>query len=273
MATNSDRVIPNAPDSRANSAAVGWTSPRSILAIMARDTPEAWASTFTDHPRSVRADDSVAANDSVSPSAARTSEEASTARHYSAGFCYYLLMLELSPHIRPAAAADAAACGDIYAPYVVGTNVTFEVEPPTTEQFWARIAHAQAAHEWLVAERNGTVLGYAYGHQFHERAAYDWSCETSIYLDAGLRRQGVGRALYRELLGRLAGRGYRRAFAGIALPNDASFGLHRALGFEDAGCFRRVGWKNGAWHDVAWMQRDLQSCEFDPPNPISPTAS
>jgi L-amino acid N-acyltransferase YncA len=137
------------------------------------------------------------------------------------------------------------------------------------EQFVERIAYAQAAHEWLVAVREGIVIGYAYGHQFAERAAYSWSCQTSIYLAPEVRRQGVGRALYQQLLGRLAALGYRRAFAGIALPNEASLGLHRAFGFQEVGCYRRVGWKNGAWHDVAWMQRDLQATETDPPAPIA----
>jgi L-amino acid N-acyltransferase YncA len=172
--------------------------------------------------------------------------------------------------VRPATAADAVACAKIYEPYVTGTSITFEVDPPTAEQFRRRIAQAQLNHEWLVAERERTIVGYAYGHQFHDRAAYGWSCEVSIYLRVGVRRQGIGRALYQELLMRLSGRGYRRALAGIALPNAASIGLHRALSFEEAGCYRRVGWKNGAWHDVAWMQRDLQPYEIDPPAPISP---
>jgi L-amino acid N-acyltransferase YncA len=171
--------------------------------------------------------------------------------------------------IRPAAAEDAAACAEVYAPYVNDTSITFEVEPPTAEQFSARIADAQAAHEWLVAEGEGTVIGYAYAHRFAERAAYGWSCETSIYLAPGARGQGVGRALYEVLLKCLARRGYRRAFAGISLPNDASIGLHRAFGFTEAGCYRRVGWKNGAWHDVAWMQLDLDPRETDPPLTIS----
>jgi L-amino acid N-acyltransferase YncA len=170
--------------------------------------------------------------------------------------------------IRPAAAADARFCADIYAPYVTSTNITFELEPPTTTQFAERIAKAQASHEWLVAERDAVVVGYAYGHRFAERAAYAWSCETSIYLAHGIRRLGVGRRLYRELLDRLAVMGYRRAFAGITVPNEASVGFHRAFGFHDAGCYRRVGWKNGAWHDVAWLQRDLQDAESDPPSPI-----
>jgi L-amino acid N-acyltransferase YncA len=143
------------------------------------------------------------------------------------------------------------------------------VKPPTAGEFSGRIAEAQASHEWLVAEREGTVIGYAYAHQFAERAAYGWSCETSIYLATGARGQGVGRALYEELLEGLAWQGYRRAFAGIALPNEASIGLHRAFGFTEAGCYRRVGWKNGAWHDVAWMQLDLGPSETGPPSLIS----
>jgi L-amino acid N-acyltransferase YncA len=184
-----------------------------------------------------------------------------------------MLMSSPGPRIRPATAADASACAEIYAPYVTGTGISFEAEPPTPSQFSERIANSQASHEWLVAERDGTIVGYAYGHEFSGRAAYRWSCETSIYLAMDLRREGVGRALYAELLPRLAGRGYRRAFAGITLPNEASIGFHRTFGFEDAGCYRRVGWKNAAWHDVAWLQRDLQADEIDPPAPISPSWS
>jgi phosphinothricin acetyltransferase len=167
--------------------------------------------------------------------------------------------------IRSATAADAVACANIYAPYVTGTCISFELEPPTSLQFVERIAAAQALHEWLVAERDGEVVGYAYGHEFNERAAYSWSCETSVYVAMDLRSMGVGRALYEALLDYLAERGYRRAFAGITLPNDASVGFHRSFGFEEAGRYRRVGWKEGAWHDVAWMQRDLQRNEVDPP--------
>jgi L-amino acid N-acyltransferase YncA len=182
---------------------------------------------------------------------------------------YYLRMANPSLNIRPATAADAVACAEIYAPYVNGTSITFEIEPPTAGQFAKRIADCQATHEWLVATRNGAVIGYAYGHRFAERAAYNWSCETSIYLAQAVHRQGVGRALYEQLLGNLEAQGYRRAFAGITLPNDSSIGLHHAFGFQPAGCYRRVGWKDGAWHDVAWMQRDLQLAEIDPPPRIS----
>ena len=79
----------------------------------------------------------------------------------------------------------------------------------------------------------------------------------SVYLETGRRRTGAGRALYDALFVRLADLGFRRAAAGITLPNDASVGLHTAMGFEPVGTFPRIGWKGGAWYDVAWMQRDL----------------
>jgi len=159
--------------------------------------------------------------------------------------------------VRDAVAADAAACAAIYAPYVLDTAVTFEVEPPDAAELARRITTAAERHAWLVLEDDARVVGYAYGGPFKERAAYRFACEVSVYLEVGLRRSGAGRALYGVLLPRLAQRGFRTAAAGMTLPNAASVGLHTALGFEPVGTFRRVGWKHGRWHDVAWVQRDL----------------
>jgi L-amino acid N-acyltransferase YncA len=159
--------------------------------------------------------------------------------------------------VRDATIVDAAACAAIYAPYVRDTAITFETEPPDAAELARRIAAAVARHAWLVLEDNGRVTGYAYGSTFKERAAYRFACEVSVYVELGLRRSGGGRALYSALLPRLAERGYRTAAAATTLPNDASVGLHRALGFAPVGTFRRVGWKLGRWHDVAWSQRDL----------------
>jgi L-amino acid N-acyltransferase YncA len=159
--------------------------------------------------------------------------------------------------IRDATAADAAACAAIYGPYVTDTVITFEYEPPGAEEMAGRIAAAQERHAWLVLEDDGTVVGYAYGAPYKERAAYRWSCEVSVYLHPGRRRSGGGRALYEALFERLAARGLRTAVAGMTLPNEASVGLHRALGFEPIGTSRRIGWKHGAWRDVAWVQRAL----------------
>ncbi|OMC57644.1 GCN5 family acetyltransferase [Mycobacterium sp. IS-836] len=171
--------------------------------------------------------------------------------------------------VRPATAADAAACVEIYRPYVLDTVITFETEVPTVEEMAARIADARVTHEWLVLDVDGDVIGYAYAHQFNSRAAYQWSVETSVYLAQDRRGKGGGRMLYAELLHRLAERGFRRAFAGIAQPNDASNALHRAFGFRPAGHYRRVGWKLGAWHDVSWWQLDLPNDGDDPPRPIA----
>ena len=177
----------------------------------------------------------------------------------------------MPPGVRRATAADAAACVDIYRPYVLDTAITFETDVPTVREMAERIVGTLATHEWLVLEADGDVIGYAYAHQFNPRAAYRWSVETSIYLAQDGRRAGGGRMLYAELLKRLAERGFRRAFAGIAQPNEASNALHAAFGFRTAGHYQRVGWKLGAWHDVQWWQLDLlgPDDEIDPPGPIA----
>jgi phosphinothricin acetyltransferase len=139
--------------------------------------------------------------------------------------------------------------------------------PPSTEEMARRIAAAQRTHAWLVLEEDGRVVGYAYGIPWRSRAAYRWACEVSVYLERGRRRTGAGRALYEALLPRLAARGYRTALAGMTLPNEASVGLHRAVGFEPVGTFRRVGYKHGAWHDVAWAQIVLADGDEPPTEP------
>ena len=169
--------------------------------------------------------------------------------------------------IRAATEQDAEACTAIYAPYVTGTAITFEIEPPTPAEMAKRIAQAQKTHAWLVLESDGRVVGYAYGGPMKPRAAYRWSSEVSIYLEPGRRRTGGGRALYEALFERLTERGYRTAVAGMTLPNDASEGLHAALGFEPIGTYRNIGWKLDGWHDVAWAQRTLATSPNPPSEP------
>jgi L-amino acid N-acyltransferase YncA len=118
-----------------------------------------------------------------------------------------------------------------------------------------------------MAAVGGAVVGYAYARPFAAREAYRWSCETSIYLPAGRRRAGVGRTLYRALLARLTERGFRVVVAKMTLPNPASEGLHAALGFRPVGVHRRIGYKNGAWHDVAISQLDLVTDDGPPAEP------
>ena len=162
-------------------------------------------------------------------------------------------------NIRQASAADVSEMLAIYAPYVASTPVSFETVVPSVEEFGARIAKALDRWQCLVAERDGVIAGYAYGSTHRERAAYRYSVEVTAYVHARFHRQGIGSALYRRLFDDLIARGYCTAFAGITLPNDASVGLHRSVGFEPIGVFRRIGWKFDRWHDVAWMQRTLRA--------------
>jgi L-amino acid N-acyltransferase YncA len=172
------------------------------------------------------------------------------------------------PLVRDATEDDADACAGIYAPYVTDTVVTFETVPPSVAQMRERISTAVRSHAWVVLEDDGRVVGYAYAGPYKSREAYRWSCEVSVYLEMGRRRNGGGRALYEGLFQRLADRGYRTAIAGLALPNEASVGLHRAMGFEPVGTLRRIGWKHGAWHDVAWAQRTLAAGDDPPADPL-----
>lgn len=135
--------------------------------------------------------------------------------------------------------------------------MSFELEAPDAAEMTRRISAYGESHCWLVAEIGGEIAGYAYGSPHRERAAYSSSCDVAVYVDPAHGRQGIGRALYSVLLPLLAQKGYHAAFAGIALPNDASIGLHEAMGFTPVGVYREVGWKMGSWRDVGWWQRLL----------------
>ena len=170
-------------------------------------------------------------------------------------------------------ARDGAACAAIYAPYVTDSGVSFEDVAPTAQQLSGRIAVTSARYPWLVLEHDGRVVGYAYASQHRDRAAYRWAVDVAVYVDSGHHGRGAGRRLYEALLELLRRQGLRIACAGITLPNDASVGLHRALGFEHVGTYRDIGWKAGAWRDVAWWQLQLAPGARDeapPPEPGEP---
>lgn len=169
--------------------------------------------------------------------------------------------------IRPASPDDAAEIAAIYAPYVERTVVSFEESPPDVAEMRGRIAQTTATHPWLVGEADGCIVGYAYGRPFHPRAAYRWTCETSIYLRDDGRRRGAGRTLYRALIEMLTERGFASAIALISVPNAESTGFHAALGFREAGRLAGVGYKFGRWHDIAYWQRDLASRTATPVEP------
>ena len=169
--------------------------------------------------------------------------------------------------IRLATHLDGSALAEIYRPAVTDNSTSFELDPPDGAEMARRAAKCMERTPWLVYERDGQVLGYAYGGIHRERAAYQWSAEVSAYVHPDFHKQGIGRALYTSLFAALTVQGYRNAYAGITLPNDASVALHTAVGFTPIGVYRGIGYKQGAWHDVGWFERQLAPRVVDPPVP------
>lgn len=159
--------------------------------------------------------------------------------------------------IRAATVDDAARCAEIYAQFVTGSWVSFQTDAPSPAEMAQRIGDYGSSHAWLVAEARGAVVGYAYASPHRTRSAYSTSIDVAAYVEAGHAGQGVGSSLYSALFPMLKDKGFHAAFAGIALPNDASIALHVACGFTPVGVYREVGCKAGEWRDVSWWQRLL----------------
>ncbi|HEX3765692.1 MAG TPA: arsinothricin resistance N-acetyltransferase ArsN1 family B [Kofleriaceae bacterium] len=175
--------------------------------------------------------------------------------------------------VRLAHAGDAAAIAAIYAPSVTSTARSFELAAPGPDEMAVRIAALSPHAPWLVLVRGGEIAGYAYASRHRERAAYQWSVDTTVYVRADQRRTGIGRSLYRVLLALLDVQGFYAAHAGITLPNPASVGLHEAIGFRPIGVEPAVGYKLGAWHDVGWWQLALRARTGVPAAPLSVQAA
>ncbi len=149
--------------------------------------------------------------------------------------------------------ADLPALLEIYNYYVRETPITFDIEPRTLEQrqAWLDGFAPGGRYQCFVAVKNGRAIGWASSHRYHERAAYDTTAMSSIYLAPETCGQGLGRRLYATLFEALLGEDIHRIFGGITLPNEASVRLHRAFGFEPVGLYREVGRKFGQFWDVA----------------------
>lgn len=168
---------------------------------------------------------------------------------------------------RVARPEDATEIQAIYAPVVAATSISFEEVPPSVEEMRQRIVSTLATYPYLVAVREGRVVGYAYASQHRARAAYRWAVDVTVYIAETERRRGVGRTLYSALIPILQRQGFRAAFAGISLPNPGSIGLHEKLGFVHIGTFPEVGYKHGAWHDVGYWRLELGEQTSPPSEP------
>ena len=165
-------------------------------------------------------------------------------------------------NIRPAILGDAESIRRIYAPYVRETAISFEYDVPSVEEMARRIEETQKGYPWIVAEENGKVVGYAYAHIFHGRAAYQWSVETSIYVDRQEKRKGIGKILHEALEEALKAQGILNLNAAIAYvePEDEylthdSVRFHEHLGYTKVAHFHQCGRKFGRWYDIIWMEK------------------
>jgi L-amino acid N-acyltransferase YncA len=174
--------------------------------------------------------------------------------------------------LRFASLRDAEELVAIYAPIVETTAISFEASAPDLAEMRSRLAGQPANKPWIVAEAAGKVAGYAYASTFRGRSAYRFGAEVTVYVAEEARRGGVGRTLYGALLRLLTVQGYRRAFAGIALPNDGSVALHHAAGFTDAGVVHAAGYKFGRWHDVGFYECALGTLDAPQHDPLDITA-
>lgn len=159
--------------------------------------------------------------------------------------------------IRLAEDADVEAMLAIYTPFVRDNAVSFEYDVPSLDVFRERIRATLEAMPWLVCDVDGDVAGYAYASRFRSRIAYQWTVETTVYIDSAYRRCGIARALYTSLFECLRVQGYANAVAVISLPNPASVAFHEALGFVRAGIIPAAGFKHGRWVDVGYWSVPL----------------
>ena len=159
--------------------------------------------------------------------------------------------------IRFATADDAKELSEIYAYYVINSPYSFEYEAPSREEFAQRIIETLKFFPFLVCEDNHEILGFAYAHNYKERKAFQWVCETSIYVKNGLAPKGIGTALYKELLPILKKQGFTKAFAVLGCPNENSERFHEKMGFTYLATFSDMGYKLNGWHDIKYYTFNL----------------
>ena len=173
--------------------------------------------------------------------------------------------------IRLAAREDLPAVVALSNWAALHTTANFATEPEPEAQWVATWETTRAVHPWLVAVEGERVVGFAKSGPHRARGAYAWTAEVSVYVDAAVHGRGVGAALYGRLIPTLREQGYRLLLAGITMPNPASVRLHEKAGFVRCGTYHRVGWKNGAWHDVGYWELQLAD-GVEPPRPVRPVA-
>lgn len=171
--------------------------------------------------------------------------------------------------VRAATVLDVPRILEIYGPYVENTAISFEYEVPSLGAFTERFLGITAQFPWLVWEENGIVLGYAYGSQPFERAAYQWCAEASIYLSPDACGKGIGKKLYAALEQLLKAQGYKKVYAIITTANEASVAFHRAVGYRHTATMPDCGYKFGKWYGTVWMEKELNGWDSPSQEPVT----
>jgi len=174
----------------------------------------------------------------------------------------------MAGNIRVAIKDDAAGMLEIYAPFILNSGITQETEVPSVDDFQKRITSNLEERPWLVCEINNEIAGYAYAGKHRDRKGYQWCTEPSVYILEKYYGFGVANALYAALFDILKLQGYVNAYAVITLPNDRSIAFHKKFGFEYLTTYKKIGYKLGQWHDVGWMQYEINPHKEDPVEPI-----
>lgn len=173
--------------------------------------------------------------------------------------------------IRNAKLHDAAILLEIYRPYVENTAISFECETPSLEEFINRMNKVKQRYPYIVAEKDGEIVGYAYASAFHSRAAFDWCVETTVYVREDQRKAGIGKKLYVELEKLLAKQNVLNLYACIAYTenpdehlNNNSVEFHEHFGYRLIGVFEKCGYKFGRWYDMVWMEKHIGEHKDNP---------
>ena len=170
--------------------------------------------------------------------------------------------------IRIATKDDAAGMLEIYTPFILNSGITQETEVPSVEDFQQRVISNLEERPWLVCEINNQVAGYAYAGKHRDRKGYQWCTEPSVYISEKYFGFGIANALYTALFDILKIQGYVNAYAVITLPNDRSIAFHKKFGFDFLTTYKKIGYKLGQWHDVGWMQYEINPHNEEPADPI-----
>ena len=170
--------------------------------------------------------------------------------------------------IRDATVNDGNELSKIYKYYVDNFPYSFEYVAPSSEEFSKRITLITENFPFFVCEDCGEILGFAYAHQFKERKAYQWICETSIYIKNGYAQKGIGAILYAKLIPALKRQGYVKAYAVLGCPNEGSEMFHQKMGFSLVATLPDIGYKHGSWHDIKYYVLELNKFIDDMLEPI-----